>query len=109
LKTKKGKFGGGNSFLKKIMVVFVIYFLLLSIAQASGIVTRCGYIEEINLKGLQIVVDGEIYRLSKRTSVSLHNRNASLFDVKEGDFVILSVEKNKNIVKHILIQNNFLE
>ena len=109
MKTKKGKFGGGNSFLKKIMAGFGIYFLSLSIAQASGIVTRCGYIEEINLKGLQIVVDGEIYRLSKRTSVSLHNRNASLFDVKEGDFVILSVEKNKNIVKHILIQNNFLE
>ncbi len=103
MKTKR------RNLVKKLTVFFVMCFLFLDIGFANEIVTRCGYVEGINLKELQIVVDGEIYLLSKKTSIFLCKRSASLSDVKKGDFVILSIEKHKGTVKHILIQNNSLE
>ena len=83
--------------------MFSVFF-----AFASEVVTRSGFVQDIDIKTRQIIVDGQTYEFSEGTKVFLEGRSVSIHRLQKGDFVILSVKKATPIILQITIQPDHL-
>lgn len=72
----------------------------------NGVVTRTGFVKSIDLKAHRIVVDGNAYTFSTNTEVILEGHQTNIYELREGDFVLLAVQKDSSKILQIIIQPN---
>ena len=78
----------------------------ITIAFGSEVVTRTGFVQSIDLKAHQILVDDNTYTFSTNTKLILEGRQTDIHKLHEGDFVILTVKEGDSSILQIIIQSN---